>query len=113
MTMLGNAKPPPTEAPRARQPSPFAVSQVRDSTHLDLRRRKRRHAERWFAFAGICLISIGFIFPFVWMLSTSLKTLEKTIAPPPRLIPDKIEMHAGAPLPENYFRVVTHDKMDF
>jgi len=75
--------------------------------------RKRRHAERWFAFAGISLISIGFIFPFIWMLSTSLKTLDKTMAYPPRLIPDQVELRQGTPIPDNYFRVVTHDKMDF
>jgi len=80
---------------------------------VGLPNRKRRHAERWFAFAGISLISIGFIFPFIWMLSTSLKTLDKTMAYPPRLIPDQVELRQGTPIPDNYFRVVTHDKMDF
>src|SRR3954462_10343453 len=100
MTMLENPKPPPTRATRARQP--LAVSHVGSSRSGSLRNRKRRHAEKWFAFTGICLISIGFIFPFVWMLSTSLKTLEKTMAYPPRLIPDEVEMHNASPTPENY-----------
>jgi multiple sugar transport system permease protein len=52
------------------------------------------------------------------MLSTSLKTLDKTMEYPPHLIPQSIEMHKTAagtttPIPENYYRVVTHDKMDF
>src|SRR6476469_11167 len=80
---------------------------------VGLPNRRRRHAERWFAFAGISLISIGFIFPFIWMLSTSLKTLDKTMAYPPRLIPDQVELRQGTPIPDNYFRVLTHDKMDF
>jgi multiple sugar transport system permease protein len=52
------------------------------------------------------------------MLSTSLKTLDRAMEYPPRLIPDAIELHkteAGrpTPIPQNYWRVVTHDKMDF
>ena len=41
-------------------------------------------------------MSIGYVFPFVWMISTSLKTLDKTMAYPPVLIPDKVEMHNAA-----------------
>src|SRR5204862_759366 len=74
--------------------------------------RHRRHPERWAAFVALLLISVGFIAPFVWMLSTSLKTLDKTMELPPRLIPNRIEMHSTL-IPQNYWRVVTHDKMDF
>src|SRR5688572_21242265 len=78
----------------------------------------RRRANRWLAFVAISLISVGFLLPFVWMLSTSLKTLDKAMEYPPRLVPDAIELHrapggAMTPVPENYWRVVTHDKMDF
>src|SRR5450432_1984028 len=81
-------------------------------------KRHRDNSQRAIAFIAICLISIGFIFPFIWMLSTSLKTLESSEAYPPQFIPDKIELHKTAsgsptPLPENYFRVITHPKMDF
>jgi multiple sugar transport system permease protein len=91
----------------------LAAPQIGERGALDLRRRKRLRAEKWFAFAGISLISIGFILPFVWMLSTSLKTLDKTMEYPPRFIPDKVEMHDRTPIPENYWGVVTHEKMDF
>lgn len=74
--------------------------------------RGRRHPERWLAFAAVCVMSIGYIFPFVWMVSTSLKTLDKTMAYPPVLVPDKVEMH-NAVMPLNYWKTFTHDKMDF
>jgi multiple sugar transport system permease protein len=80
--------------------------------------RPRSHPEKWFAFVGLCFICIGFLFPILWMFSTSLKTLDKTMEDPPRYIPDVIEWHKTAggtatPFPENYWRVITHDKMDF
>lgn len=82
------------------------------------RSRARRRQARWFAFFGICLICVAFLAPFLWMLSTSLKTLDKTMAHPPQWIPDHIEWHraesgARTPIPQNYWRVLTHDKMDF
>lgn len=78
----------------------------------------RAHPERWFAFGGLCLISLAFLFPLLWMVSTSLKPLDKTMENPPRYIPEQIEMHKTAggmttPIPKNYWDVVTHDKMDF
>ena len=39
------------------------------------------------------------------MVSTSLKTVEKTVEFPPRLLPDPVR-------PQNYWRVITHDKFD-
>jgi multiple sugar transport system permease protein len=80
--------------------------------------RKRKHPEKWFAFAGLCLISVGFLFPLLWMISTSLKVSEKTMENPPRLLPDEVQMHRTAggtvtPIPQNYWRVITNDKMDF
>lgn len=81
-------------------------------------RSLRRFApHRWLAFAALVLISVGYLLPLAWMISTSLKTLDKTMANPPRLIPDKIEFHASGghvtPIPENYWRVINNDKMDF
>lgn len=80
--------------------------------------RKRSHPERWFAFAGLCLVALAFLFPILWMFSTSLKTLEKTMEEPPRYIPDEIEWvktggGANMPIPKNYWDVITNDKMDF
>lgn len=127
----------------------------------------RQHPERWFAFAGLCVIALAFLFPILWMLSTSLKPLRQTEEEPPRYIPRQVQFHtsttdaqlkaraAGAtippdpegklleddlwdertyaqlfldlpafrwmnqsggsatPMPENYWRVINSDKMDF
>jgi multiple sugar transport system permease protein len=70
------------------------------------RRRKRRHPERWLAFLAIVMICAGFMLPFIWMLSTSLKTVDKTVAFPPQFLPDPV-------VPGNYWKVITSDKVDF
>lgn len=81
--------------------------------------KSRSHPERWFAFAGICLVSIGFIAPLLWMLSTSLKPLSETMVTPPELLPRTLQPTTfdlggffGTGI-QNYTRVITHDKMDF
>ncbi|WP_428940462.1 carbohydrate ABC transporter permease [Fontivita pretiosa] len=80
--------------------------------------RRRRHPERWVAFVAACLISVGFIFPLIWMLSTSLKPLDQTMEYPPRFIPRRIDWYTTpsgttTPIPKNYVDVILHDKMDF
>ncbi len=55
---------------------------------------------------ALLLISAGFILPFVWMVSTSLKTLDKTMEFPPTFIPDPV-------VPRNYIDVVSNPKIDF
>jgi multiple sugar transport system permease protein len=93
-------------------PPPVPVDYRAPGALAAARAKRRGHPERWLAFAAVCVMSIGYIFPFVWMVSTSLKTLDKTMAYPPVLIPDKVEMHSPV-MPENYWKVFTHDKMDF
>jgi multiple sugar transport system permease protein len=68
--------------------------------------RKRRHPERWVAFLALCLICVGFVLPFVWMVSTSLKTLDRTMEMPPRFLPDPI-------VPQNYATVLQNPKLNF
>jgi multiple sugar transport system permease protein len=46
--------------------------------------------------------SIVFLFPLLWMISTSLKPIEETMAMPPRLLP-------SSPHWENYFKAVTYE----
>jgi multiple sugar transport system permease protein len=80
--------------------------------------RRRYQPQRWLAFAGILSVSVGFLLPFAWMLSTSLKTLEDTMSAPPRWIPQRIVWQTTAggillPVPANYWTVLTHNKMDF
>jgi multiple sugar transport system permease protein len=47
------------------------------------------------------------------MFSTSIKTLPEAMRFPPQWIPSHVDWHGSSPIPENYWRVVTHDKMDF
>jgi multiple sugar transport system permease protein len=68
--------------------------------------RGRRRPERWMALVGLILVCVGFIMPFAWMVSTSLKTVEKAMSFPPQLIPDPI-------VPWNYATVWTSPKLDF
>ena len=69
------------------------------------------------AHIGLLLVSAGFLLPFIWMLSTSLKTLDKTMEFPPRFIPDRVELWqvggTTTPIPKNYVDVVTSPKVDF
>ena len=68
--------------------------------------KSKNRAEKWAATLALLMICVGFIMPFVWMLSTSLKTLDKTMELPPRLIPNPI-------VPGNYATVLANHKLDF
>jgi multiple sugar transport system permease protein len=50
-------------------------------------------------------ICVGFLLPLIWMISTSLKTVQQTAEFPPRFVPDPVR-------PQNYVAVVRHDKFD-
>lgn len=71
-----------------------------------LRAKSRKHPERWLALAAVILICCGFFLPFVWMVSTSLKTVDKTLSYPPQLIPNPM-------VPGNFLKVIGSDKVDF
>ncbi len=73
-------------------------------TKTSLSRRSR--AEKWTATLALLLICVGFILPFVWMLSTSLKTLENAMTMPPEWWPSPM-------VPENYSAVLENKKLDF
>ncbi len=68
--------------------------------------KSRKGAERWMTHLGLLLLCIGFILPFVWMVSTSLKTVENAVAFPPQFIPNPV-------VPGNYWTAWTSPKMDF
>jgi multiple sugar transport system permease protein len=70
------------------------------------RTSRRRHPHRWLAFVAIVLICAGFLLPFFWMISTSLKTVDQTTVDPPRLIPSPIATG-------NFWNVITSNRADF
>jgi multiple sugar transport system permease protein len=70
------------------------------------RRGARRRPHRWFALLAMIVICCGFVLPFFWMLSTSLKTVDQTTTDPPVMIPHPI-------VPGNYWKVLNSPKVDF
>ncbi len=67
---------------------------------------RRQRSQAWMVHLGLVFLSIGFLLPFVWMVSTSLKSLDQTMSFPPDFIP-----HPA--LPANYWLALTSPKMDF
>ena len=67
---------------------------------------RRNRFNRGLALVAIVIICAGYLLPFVWMLSTSLKRVDQTMTNPPRIIPHPME-------PGNYWKVITSDRMDF
>lgn len=67
---------------------------------------RRSRADKWLATIALLLICVGFILPFVWMLSTSLKTLETAMSMPPQWVPKPM-------VPQNYSTVLADKKLDF
>jgi multiple sugar transport system permease protein len=65
-----------------------------------------RRPSYWLALAAIVFICAGFLLPFFWMISTSLKTVDQTMAYPPQMIPHPME-------PGNFWKVLRSDKVDF
>jgi multiple sugar transport system permease protein len=55
---------------------------------------------------GLILVCAAFTIPIVWMVSTSLKTQDKAMTYPPRVIPDPVRW-------ENYTDVLTHPTFNF
>jgi len=101
-----------------------SIAQVRTTTIAPVMARRR--SIRWLArpelllaHAALILICAGFLLPFIWMLSTSLKPLEQTMEFPPRFVPERIDLwHAASakivtPLPQNYVDVIRSEKFDF
>ena len=59
-------------------------------------------------FIVLLALSVVFLFPFFWMLSTSLKPIEETMHMPPKWIPSRIQWH-------NYWDAITYqsDKLGY
>lgn len=70
----------------------------------------RRERRRWSIVIHAVLIAISalFILPFLWMLSTSLKSIDLTMKEPPIWIPPKFEWH-------NYWDAISYnsDKLGY
>lgn len=86
-------------------------------SHLARPRDRINWQQRLLAHAALLLVCVGFVLPFVWMLSTSLKPLEQTMEFPPRFVPRHVEFlrveGVATPVPQNYADVVTSEHFDF
>ena len=71
-----------------------------------LRVARERAKNGWLVHLALIFICILMIIPFMWMVSTSLKTLPKTMEYPPRWLPKPIVWH-------NYVDVFTSEKANF
>jgi len=68
--------------------------------------RRRRGSAGWWVHLVLLATCALAILPFLWMLSTSLKTVEEALSYPPRWIPSSIRWH-------NYIEVFTTPKANF
>src|SRR5688500_3904958 len=67
----------------------------------DAKGRRRMSLDRALFHVGLLLVCVAFLLPIVWMLSTSLKSLEQTGEYPPRFTPSPWR-------PQNYVDVFRH-----
>jgi multiple sugar transport system permease protein len=79
---------------------------MQDDVPRTRERRRLSLGAKVVAHVSLLLICAGFILPFAWMLSTSLKTIDQATSFPPRWIPQP-------PRWENYPHVIHHPKIDF
>jgi len=69
----------------------------------------RRKAERALLYAALLVLAVPFVFPFWWMLTSSLKSANEIFAYPPRLVPEVwqwqnlVDVFTYQPFARHYF----------
>jgi multiple sugar transport system permease protein len=66
----------------------------------------RRSSSKLLLHAALILVCLTAVAPFLWVVSTSLKTPDQAMAYPPKVIPDPVVL-------QNYTDVLTNPKADF
>src|SRR5688500_7358712 len=97
------ASPAVTRAAPTEMPTPLVADRAAAAAPASRPRARRRRmfGDAIFFHAGLLCVCCAFLLPFVWMLSTSLKTLEQTSEYPPRFTPTPWR-------PSNYVDVFRH-----
>jgi multiple sugar transport system permease protein len=100
-----------TEHPETAATTPPAhvgagVAAAIDRSRVVRRPRDRHRAGNLITHAVLLLICVLAVAPFLWMLSTSLKSPEAATAYPPQFVPDPVQWH-------NYADVFRHGKANF
>ncbi len=108
--MSSNINHPQTLATSARSPraagADFNDAMRDDFTRSTLRARRRRLRTNFFIHAALIFICALAVIPFIWMVLTSFKTAENTMAYPPQYWPSPFAWH-------NYVEVFTSEKYNF
>ena len=81
--------------------SPLHTAAAAATVRQPRAKRRRVPVDALLFHFGLLLVCAAFLLPFIWMMSTSLKTLEGTSEFPPRFVPDPVQ-------PSNYIRVFQH-----
>jgi multiple sugar transport system permease protein len=97
-----------TQHPETAAPTPAVHTGIATAalSYARVRPKQRGIGRRVIVHAALLVICALAILPFLWMLSTSLKTLDATMSYPPRWWPDPIQW-------QNYADVFRHEKANF
>src|SRR5690242_2161055 len=69
-------------------------------------RRRRSRGPRWLTHLVLLVACAAFVTPFLWILSTSLKTTEETMEAPPRWMPHALRW-------QNYWDLLRNPQLHF
>ncbi len=97
-----------TNHPETTAPAPPVQTEVAVAAALPAvskRRRRGRARSVWVHVVLVMICALALV-PFGWMVSTSLKTLEDTMAPEPKVLPSPVQWR-------NYVDVFRHEKANF
>ncbi len=97
-----------TNHPETTAPAPPVQTEVAVVAALPAvskRRRRGRARSVWVHVVLVMICALALV-PFGWMVSTSLKTLEDTMAPEPKVLPSPVQWR-------NYVDVFRHEKANF
>jgi len=100
-----------THEPQATNPAPeaqegVAVLAYSVPSNRPPRRARPKSRRRWMIHLLLWVICSTALVPFLWMVSTSLKTTEHALDFPPQVIPRPF-------VPQNYWTVLTSEKLNF
>jgi multiple sugar transport system permease protein len=86
--------------------APMSDPSVNAATIRRIGGTRRRRLPSLMTHLALIFICAGFIIPFAWMVSTSLKSSTEAMDFPPKMIPNP-------PRWNTYHRVLTHERVDF
>lgn len=92
----------PAATARSNTPAPVSASECLDKPS----RSRRARLKPWLIHIALVCVCAAAIVPFLWMLLTSVKTLENAMRYPPQILPDPF-------VPWNYLEVLRNRHLNF